>query len=105
MGAGYIAVEMAGILNALGSEVSLGIRHDEVRRGRHAMRQLSRADQLCHILQFLRPFDGMIRSTLAEEMAKAGVKIVQRATVREGCGGEQGDGAAYNTQLLVLGSP
>ena len=30
VGAGYIAVEMAGILNALGSDVSLLIRYDKV---------------------------------------------------------------------------
>lgn len=33
VGAGYIAVEMAGIFNALGSEVHLLIRHDHVLRG------------------------------------------------------------------------
>ena len=31
IGAGYIAIEMAGILNALGSDVTLCIRHEEVR--------------------------------------------------------------------------
>ena len=31
VGAGYIAVELAGILNALGSDVSLLIRYDHVR--------------------------------------------------------------------------
>lgn len=30
VGAGYIAIEMAGILNALGSEVTLCIRHEQV---------------------------------------------------------------------------
>lgn len=30
MGAGYIAVEMAGILNGLGAETFLAIRHEEV---------------------------------------------------------------------------
>ena len=30
VGAGYIAVELAGILNALGSEVTLVIRYDKV---------------------------------------------------------------------------
>lgn len=30
VGAGYIAVELAGILNALGSDVSLLIRYDKV---------------------------------------------------------------------------
>jgi glutathione reductase (NADPH) len=53
-GAGYIAVELAGLLNALGSRVTLLLRHREL----------------------LGRFDGMIRETLAEEMRNAGVHIV-----------------------------
>eukprot|EP00045_Choanoeca_perplexa_P002718 m.26148 g.26148 ORF g.26148 m.26148 type:complete len:454 (-) comp11663_c0_seq1:39-1400(-) len=59
VGAGYIAVELAGILNALGSDVSLAIRHDE----------------------FLRTFDSAVRSTLMEEMTAAGVKIIKKSNV------------------------
>lgn len=53
-GAGYIAVELACLLNALGSRVTLLLRHREL----------------------LGRFDAMIRETLAEEMRDAGVHIV-----------------------------
>ena len=45
-------MELAGILNALGSDVSILIRH-----------------------AFMRPFDEMLSSSLAEEMVNAGIKI------------------------------
>ena len=51
VGAGYIAVELAGIFNALGSAVTVLIRHEE----------------------FLRGFDEMVRSVLMEEMEKLGI--------------------------------
>lgn len=54
IGAGYIAVEMAGILQALGSDVSI------IMRGAYP----------------LRTFDSTISETLAEEMTKAGVTLV-----------------------------
>ncbi len=57
VGAGYIAVELAGILNALGSEVTLLLRRE----------------------QFLRSFDAMLRETLMEEMINAGVNVVPRS--------------------------
>lgn len=53
VGAGYIAVELAGVLNALGSEVHLVLR-----RG-HALRE----------------FDEMIRDSLDVEMVRAGIVI------------------------------
>lgn len=53
MGAGYIAVEIAGIFNSLGSEVTMFIRRQE----------------------FLRSFDAMLRETLMEEMLNSGVSI------------------------------
>jgi len=53
VGAGYIAVELAGVLNSLGSEV-----HLVVRKG-HAIRD----------------FDPMIRDGLDAEMTKAGITI------------------------------
>ena len=51
IGAGYIAVEMAGILNGLGSDVTLAIRHDEVQTAGcelspHARRPGSRANSV-----------------------------------------------------------
>lgn len=54
VGAGYIAVELAGLLNALGSEVSLLLR------GEH----------------LLKTFDPMLRETLAEEMLNHGINIL-----------------------------
>eukprot|EP00730_Choanoeca_flexa_P013323 TRINITY_DN5193_c0_g1_i2.p1 TRINITY_DN5193_c0_g1~~TRINITY_DN5193_c0_g1_i2.p1 ORF type:complete len:455 (+),score=154.14 TRINITY_DN5193_c0_g1_i2:116-1480(+) len=59
VGAGYIAIELAGILNALGSDVSLAIRHD----------------------QFLRTFDESVRTTLMDEMEAAGVKVIKKSNV------------------------
>ncbi|KAJ3240709.1 hypothetical protein HDU81_002900 [Chytriomyces hyalinus] len=53
-GAGYIAVELAGIFHALGSDVTLIIRHE----------------------QFLRPFDDIIRDNIMDFYAKSGIKIV-----------------------------
>jgi len=60
VGAGYIAVELAGMLNTLGSDVSLFIRYNE----------------------FLRTFDEILRSTLAEEMKEKGPKVVQNSIVK-----------------------
>uniref|UniRef100_A0A8C9VV41 glutathione-disulfide reductase n=1 Tax=Scleropages formosus TaxID=113540 RepID=A0A8C9VV41_SCLFO len=54
VGAGYIAVEMAGILCALGSKTSLIIRHGEV----------------------LRSFDSMISSNCTKELQSSGESVV-----------------------------
>lgn len=59
VGAGYIAVELAGVLNSLGSEVSMLLRRDH----------------------FLSDFDIMLRETLMEEMMNAGVNIMSRVNV------------------------
>ncbi|ASJ76560.1 glutathione-disulfide reductase [Granulosicoccus antarcticus] len=53
LGAGYIAVELAGMLNAMGTKVTLGIRHGS----------------------FLREFDLMLQERLTEEMLSDGVEI------------------------------
>ena len=53
VGAGYIAVEMAGMFNALGSETHLFIRHDT----------------------FLRNFDPMIQETIVKEYERQGMHI------------------------------
>lgn len=53
LGAGYIAVELAGMLNAMGTDVTLGIRHE----------------------YFLRDFDLMLQERLMEEMRNEGVDI------------------------------
>ncbi len=60
IGAGYIAVELAGMLNAMGSDVSLLLRKQ----------------------QFLRSFDAMLRDTLMEEMLNDGVNILPSTQVR-----------------------
>jgi glutathione reductase (NADPH) len=56
VGAGYIAVEMAGMLNAVGVEVHMFIRGDT----------------------FLRSFDPMIQETMTARYESVGVKIHKR---------------------------
>jgi len=60
VGAGYIAVELAGVLNGLGSEVSMLLRRDH----------------------FLASFDNMLRETLMDEMSNAGVNLMTRVNVQ-----------------------
>ena len=60
IGAGYIAVELAGILKALGSDVSQLIRNPS----------------------FLRTFDHTLQAALLEEMDKAGVDVVKSTSVK-----------------------
>uniref|UniRef100_A0AC11CKX6 Uncharacterized protein n=1 Tax=Ovis aries TaxID=9940 RepID=A0AC11CKX6_SHEEP len=55
VGAGYIAVEIAGILSALGSKTSIMIRHDKV----------------------LRTFDSIISSNCTEELENAGIEVLK----------------------------
>jgi len=59
VGAGYIAVELAGILNILGSEVSLFVR------GHRALRR----------------FDSMVSTILDEEMTNQGINVVRNTTI------------------------
>lgn len=59
VGAGYIAVELAGIFRALGSEVHILIRNDHL----------------------LRTFDPIIYETVTDEMEKQGIHIVRRSGV------------------------
>uniref|UniRef100_A0A8C9UPI8 glutathione-disulfide reductase n=1 Tax=Spermophilus dauricus TaxID=99837 RepID=A0A8C9UPI8_SPEDA len=61
VGAGYIAVEIAGILSALGSKTSLMIRHDKV----------------------LRNFDSLISSNCTEELENSGVEVLKYSQVKE----------------------
>lgn len=61
VGAGYIAVELAGLLNALGSETHLVVR---------------KADPL-------REFDDMIRETLVEQMQVEGIVIHRHTQITE----------------------
>lgn len=53
VGSGYIAVELAGVLNALGADVTMLLRREHLLRG----------------------FDAMLRESLMEEMLNAGVSI------------------------------
>ncbi|GLE04740.1 hypothetical protein PINS_up013719 [Pythium insidiosum] len=57
IGAGYIAVEIAGIFNALETETTLFCRYDQV----------------------LRTFDPLVRDLVNDEMANAGVQFVRRS--------------------------
>ncbi|KAF5709713.1 glutathione reductase [Fusarium mundagurra] len=57
VGAGYIAVEFAGMFNALGTETHLFIRHDT----------------------FLRNFDPMIQESVTKEYGRLGVKLHKRS--------------------------
>jgi glutathione reductase (NADPH) len=59
VGAGYIAVELAGMLNALGSEVTMLLRGE----------------------QMLRRFDAMLRENLMEEMIRSGINIVTSSCI------------------------
>ncbi|KAM6206090.1 glutathione reductase, mitochondrial [Sarcoramphus papa] len=60
VGAGYIAVEIAGILSTLGSKSSLLIRHDKV----------------------LRTFDSMISSNCTQELENTGVEVWKHTQVK-----------------------
>lgn len=61
IGAGYIAVELAGLLNALGSRVTMLLRKDRL----------------------LRAFDGMLGETLLEQMRGAGVEVRTNVSCKE----------------------
>ena len=61
VGAGYIAVELAGLLHGLGSEVSLYLRREH----------------------FLRSFDSMLREELMEMMLEDGINVFPRTQVQE----------------------
>ena len=59
VGSGYIAVELAGVLNALGSNVTMLLRREHL----------------------LRSFDAMLRETLMEEMLNDGIGILSGSEV------------------------
>jgi len=61
VGSGYIAVEIAGLLRALGCDVSLIIRSETVLRG----------------------FDAMLRTVLMEEMTGAGINIMSSMQIEK----------------------
>lgn len=61
VGAGYIAVELAGVFNTLGTETHLLIRHDT----------------------FLRTFDPIIAETLQEYMGKTGLNVHKKTNIKK----------------------
>ncbi|KAF4335407.1 glutathione reductase [Fusarium beomiforme] len=61
VGAGYITVELAGMLNALGTEVHVFIRHDKL----------------------LRTFDEMIQDDIVSEYERAGIHIHKQSNVEK----------------------
>jgi glutathione reductase (NADPH) len=61
VGSGYIAVELAGVLNSLGTSVCMYLRKEHI----------------------LREFDAMLRESLLEEMLDAGVDILPRTQLAE----------------------
>ena len=67
VGAGYIAVELAGMLNSLGSETHLIIRHEK----------------------FLRQFDSIISDTLTDYMSQTGLHLHKSSNVKR-VAGEKG---------------
>ncbi len=73
VGGGYIAVEFAGIFNALGSEVTLVIRSGQLLRG----------------------FDQDVRAILGEELEKKGIKIRRDCIIRS----VEKKGAAYSVMF------
>ena len=60
VGSGYIAVELAGVLRSLGSDVTLCIRHDSLLRG----------------------FDSMLGEKLATAMRASGIDVVAKVVTR-----------------------
>lgn len=90
VGAGYIAVELAGVFNTLGSETQLLIRHKD----------------------FLRSFDPVIGDTLAEYMDKTGLKVRQETNITKVTGGngspllietDKGDNIEADCLLWAIG--
>ncbi len=90
VGAGYIAVELAGILRAFGSDVTLVHREGTV----------------------LRKFDAMLREALLEEMTEAGIEIslrtkVQKLEKKGDCvclfTDQHPDGAAFDAVIWAIG--
>ncbi len=80
VGAGYIAVELAGVLNGLGSEVSMLLRREH----------------------FLGSFDAMLRDTLMEDMVNAGVNLMTKINVEKVEKKENGKLCAYCQGGIIL---
>jgi glutathione reductase (NADPH) len=61
VGSGYIAVELAGVLNGLGSDVTLFVRGPSV----------------------LRHFDSLLRDTLTKELLSSGINLITNTGIEE----------------------
>uniref|UniRef100_A0ABI7YTM7 Glutathione-disulfide reductase n=1 Tax=Felis catus TaxID=9685 RepID=A0ABI7YTM7_FELCA len=102
VGAGYIAVEIAGILSALGSKTSLMIRHDkgpkhvevgwfvlcettkELLNWASCPYQLPVDDNDFHFIKLvLRNFDSIISSNCTEELENSGIEVLKYSQVKE----------------------
>jgi glutathione reductase (NADPH) len=85
-GSGYVAVELAGVLGALGSEVSILVRYDGV----------------------LRSFDPMLREELEAAMADEGIRLETRAVPvgarreRDGLWVDTGDGRSFGPADCIV---
>ena len=85
-GAGYIAVEFAGLFRALGAEVTLVFRGDRILRG----------------------FDGDLQAHLVDEMMRAGINVLPGcalAAIEAGADGHRvllSDGAALEVDEVML---
>lgn len=75
-GSGYIAVELAGVLNSLGTDVSLYLRKSHV----------------------LGEFDSLIKSTLFEELGKAGIELKTNCEITQIDKNEDGSLQVSDTQ-------
>ncbi len=80
VGAGYIAVELAGMLHSLGSEVSLIIRKDH----------------------FLREFDDILSTTLTQIMKDEGLNIINNTSIAK-LSGQAGEIKITTTDDRELG--
>lgn len=91
IGSGYIAVELAGVLNALGSSVCMYLRKEHL----------------------LRSFDAVLRETLLEEMLDQGVNILPGTQIKEVvkendgslslCGDNGNKYTGYTTLIWAIG--
>jgi glutathione reductase (NADPH) len=68
VGSGYVAVELSGVFQSLGAEVTVAVRHDGV----------------------LRDFDPMLREVLMDQMRRDGIRIDTGATPAAVCRTETG---------------
>lgn len=82
VGAGYIAVEMAGIFNTLGSDTSLLVRGEKA----------------------LRSFDDLVSSTLDNEMKRQGLKVLSNTNVGKVALADDGRKTLYDQDGTEIGT-